>query len=112
MAKIDSILLVVSSSLREPNGLRALELANQFRLQGKKTGVYLLQNAVFGGINEEAKILIKAQINSGIDFYCSEEDLAMRGLRVKNLHSRIHISDYSYLIDLMMERYDKVIGAF
>lgn len=112
MAKIDSILLVVSSSLREPNGLRALELANQFRLQGKKTGVYLLQNAVFGGVNEEAKVLIKAQINSGIDFYCSEEDLTMRGFTEKDLHPQIRVSDYSDLIDLMMERHHKVIGAF
>ncbi len=87
MLKTDSILLVVSGSLREPNGLKALELANQFRLQGKKTGVYLLQNAVLGGVDEEAKILIKAQINSGIDFYCSEEDLAMRGLAEKDAHS-------------------------
>ncbi len=112
MLKTDSILLVVSGSLREPNGLKALELANQFRLQGKKTGVYLLQNAVLGGVDEEAKILIKAQINSGIDFYCSEEDLAMRGLAEKDLYPQIHISDYSYLVDLMMERYHKVIGAF
>lgn len=112
MSKTDSILLLVSGSLREPNGLRSLELANQFRLQGKKIGVYFLQNAVLGGVVEEAKILIEAQINSGIDFYCSEEDLTMRGLAEKDLHPQIHISDYSYLIDLMMERYDKVIGAF
>lgn len=112
MSKTDSILLIVSSSLREPNGLRALELANQFNFQGKKTGIYLLQNAVLGGINEEAKILIEGQINSGIDFYCSEEDLTMRGLAEKDLHPQIHLSDFSYLIDLMMDKYDKVIGAF
>ena len=112
MSKTDSILLVVSGSLMEPNGLRALELANQFRLQGKNTAVYLLQNAVLGGVSKEAEKLIEAQINSGIDFYCSEEDLTMRGLAEKDLHPQIHMSDYSYLIDLMMERYDKVIGAF
>jgi sulfur relay protein TusB/DsrH len=112
MEKIDSILLVVSSSLGEPNGLRALEIANQFRLQGKTTGVYLLQNAVLGGVNEEAKILIEAHLNSGIEFYCSEEDLTMRGFAEKDLHPQIHISDYSDLVDLMMKRYGKVIGAF
>lgn len=112
MLKTDSILLLVSGSLREPNGLRALELANQFNFQGKKTGVYLLQNAVLGGVVEEAKMLIEAQINSGIDFYCSEEDLTMRGLAENDLHPQIHISDYSHLVDLMMERYHKVIGLF
>ncbi len=104
--------MVISSSLREPNGLRALELTNQIRLQGKKTGVYLLQNAVLGGVNEEAKKLIEAHINSGIDIFCSKEDLTMRGLTEKDLHPQIQISDYSNLVDLMMERYDKVMGAF
>lgn len=111
MSKTDSILLIVSCSLREPNGLRALELANQFRLQGKKAGVYLLQNAVLGGVNKAAKILIEAQINSGIDYFCSEEDLTMRGFAKKNLPPQFHISDYSGMIDLMMEKYGKVIGA-
>lgn len=68
MSKKDSILLLVSSSLRESNGWRALELANRFRLEGKKTGIYLLQNAVLDGVIEEVKILIENKINSGIDF--------------------------------------------
>ena len=112
MENTNSILVLVSTSLTEPNGLRALELANHFRLLGKKTGVYLIQNAVLGSVNEESKILIEGQINSGIDFYCSEEDLTMRGFADNDLHPRMHVSDYSYLVDLMMERYDKVIGAF
>lgn len=112
MLKTDSVILIVSSSLSEPHGLRALELADQFNFQGKKTGIYLLQNAVLGSINKETKIRIKNQIKSGIDFYCSEEDLTMRGFAKKNLPPQIHISDYSGLIDLMMEKYGKVIGVF
>ncbi len=112
MSKTDSILLLVSSSIREPNGLRALDLANQFKLLGKKTGVYLLQNAVLSGVDEEAMILIEARINLGINFYSSEEDLTMRGLAEKDLHPQIHISDFFNLVDLMMEKYSKVIGVF
>ncbi|MFQ6108481.1 MAG: DsrH/TusB family sulfur metabolism protein [Candidatus Aminicenantales bacterium] len=112
MPKTGSVLLIVSSSLREPNGLRALDLADQFNFQGKKTGIYLLQNAVLGGVEKETKIRIQSQINSGIDFYCLEEDLTMRGFAKKNLPPQFHISDYSGLIDLMMEKYGKVFGAF
>lgn len=112
MSKTDSILLIVSSPLTEPNGSRALELANQFRLQGKKTGVYLLQNAVLCVLVDEVKTLIETHINMGIDFYCLEEDLIMRGFKKKDLLSNILLSDYSDLIDLMMERHDKVIGLF
>lgn len=63
------------------------------------TGVYLLQNAVIGSVNEESKILIEGQINSGIEFYCSKDDLTMRGLEEKDLPPQIHLSDYSYLVD-------------
>lgn len=103
---------MVSSSLAEPNGLRAVELANQFKSQGKETGIYLMQNAVLGVLVDEVKTRIESSISSGIALFCQEEDLSMRGLKREDLHPEIHISNYSALIDLMMETYDKVIGVF
>jgi len=38
-----------------------------------------------------------------------EEDIIIRGFKRENRLSKIHLSNYSELIDLMMERYDKVI---
>ncbi len=112
MSEIDSILLIISSPLTERNGLQTLELANQFKSQGKKTGVYLLQNAVLGVLDDEVKTRIESSIHSGIAFFCQKEDITMRGLKREDLHPEIHISDYSDLIDLIMERYGKVIGLF
>ena len=109
---MDAILLIISSSLTEPNGLRALKLAKQFKSQGGKIGVYLVQNAVLGVLVDEVRTQIDFSINSGIAFFCLEEDLTMRGLKRADLLSKIHISNYSDLIDLMMERYHKVIGVF
>lgn len=75
-------------------------------------GVCLLQNAVLGGIDKETKMQTEALINLGINFYCLEEDLTMRGFDERDLHPHIQLYDYSDLVDLMMEEYDKVIGAF
>jgi tRNA 2-thiouridine synthesizing protein B len=110
-----SILILLSSGPTSRNALRALHLAHLLRGQGHRVSVYLLQDGVLcaltgpgfavQGMVEEAK-------GNGVGFYVLDEDLALRGFQEKQLIPEVRVSDYSALVDLMMERSDSVLGVF
>lgn len=109
-----SILVMFSSSPNTPKAVRALKLANALNEKGNKVSVFLLQDGVFCALSKQdtsAKALLKKAITAGTDCYVLEEDFVCRGFRMQDAISKVRRSDYSELIELMMERNELVLGC-
>lgn len=110
-----SILVMISSPPNTPNAVRALRLANAFNEKGNKVSVFLLQDGVLCALSKQdtsAKALLEKAMTAGAGCYVLEEDLVCRGFKMQDGISKVRRSDYSELVELMMERNDLVLGCF
>ena len=57
--------------------------------------------------------VLEESLNAGIDCYVLRDDLAMRGIaKEQELTPGVKVFDYPDLVELMMERHDRVLGVF
>ncbi|MCS4541117.1 MAG: DsrH/TusB family sulfur relay protein [Euryarchaeota archaeon] len=106
-----SILIVISNS--QDNAISSLQLANSIQKQGNKVSIYLLQDGVFCSLANEniTKSVVEKAIASGVEFYVLCDDLTLRGFSEREIIPQVHVSSYSELIDLMLEKCDFTIGV-
>jgi len=102
-----SILILISSAPSSSNACAAFDLATQLRQQGHRVSVFLLQDAVLAALAHTPN----AALTPDIDCYALDEDLTLRGFGVHQLAPGVHSAGYSALVELMLERDGKVIGA-
>lgn len=110
-----SILVLISNSPNTQNALRALKLAKNFNEKGNKVSIFLLQDGVYCALSKrstEVKVAVEKAIAAGIDCYVLEEDIVCRGFHSDDIVSKIRTSNYSELVEFMMERHDLVLGSF
>jgi len=110
-----SILMLIMSPPDSQNAARALKLARDLNGQGNKVGVYLLQDGALLALNrgdELVKDLLAQLLSKKVELYVGKEDLRMRGFGEKGLIPKVQLVDYHQLVDLLMDRYDSILGAF
>ncbi len=110
---MEPILLLVNSAPSSPNVERAFQMALTLCAQGHAVSVFLLQDAVLGGLHvegDDAPSRAAQALGAGISVYALGEDLALRGFTPAKLRNGIRMADYSQLIDLF-DRHSRVIGA-
>ncbi|MBI4838431.1 MAG: sulfurtransferase complex subunit TusB [Nitrospirae bacterium] len=78
------------------------------RLKAEKLGIILVQNGVYHAAikeNGSASPLLK----KSADFYALSEDLETRGLSSSNIASGIKVVNYSDVVDLIFNNYEKSV---
>lgn len=100
-----STLILIGSSGRAGATRDAVALAELLWKQGQELGICLLQDAVpmacgQAGIGRP----------EGAALYVLGEDLRLRGLREADATPRAKVVDYVELVDLMLAKYERVIG--
>jgi len=78
------------------------------RLKAEKLGIILVQNGVYHAAikeNGSASPLLK----KSADFYVLSEDLETRGLSSSNIASGIKVVNYSDVVDLIFNNYEKSV---
>lgn len=102
-----STLIVIGSSAGTGGAQDAMTLAGHLRAQGQELGICLLQDAVLmacrqigPGRPEEAALFVLG------------EDLRLRGLREADATRAAKVVDHAELVDLILTRYERVIGIF
>ncbi|MBI5195147.1 MAG: sulfurtransferase complex subunit TusB [Nitrospirae bacterium] len=78
------------------------------RLKAEKLGIILIQNGVYHAAIKEnggASPLLK----KSADFYALSEDLETRGLSSSNIASGIKVVNYSDVVDLIFNNYEKSV---
>ncbi len=83
------------------------ETIEAIHLSGETAGILLIQDGVFMVDKgcEEGKILL----SQGIKIHASKKHIEERGL-TSRLVDGVELVDYSQIVDLIMEKYDKVIS--
>ncbi len=78
------------------------------RLEAEKLGIILVQNGVYNAALKEngqsSDIL-----NKDAQIYALSEDLQTRGLSIDTIDSKVKVVDYSGLVDLIFNEYEKFI---
>lgn len=78
------------------------------RLKAEKLGIILVQNGVYHAAikeNGSASPLLK----KSADFYVLSEDLETRGLSSSNIASGVKVVNYSDVVDLIFNNYEKSV---
>ena len=104
---MESILILVNSAPSSSNVCEAFDLAVRLRQQGYLVSVFLIQDAVLAAVEGS----LAGRLAPDIDCYALDEDLALRGFAAQQLAPGVRAAGYSALVELMLERHDKVIGA-
>ncbi len=110
-----SVLMLIISPPESQNAARALKLARDLNGKGNRVGVCFLQDgALLARVtgDEGAKDLIVQLLSRKVDLYVIKDDLRMRGFGEKELIPEAKLVDYHQLVDLLMDRYESILGAF
>ncbi len=106
---MESILLLLKSAPSLPDAASALQLARHFCALGNSVDIFLLQDAVLAGVANDGVVApLPAQ---GLGCYALGEDLRLRGYAAANLLPGVREAGYDELAEMMMARYDRVLGA-
>jgi sulfur relay protein TusB/DsrH len=106
---MESILLLLKNAPSHPDAATGLQMAQHFQAGGNCVDVFLLQDAVLAGIAKDGALA--ALLAQGLDCYALGEDLQLRGYAADNLLPGVRAAGYDELVEMMMERYDRVLGA-
>ena len=103
-------LLIETKSPLEGGGY-AFDLGTQLRDLRHDVTIYLLQDAVFAARNNfgAGTSLLQAAEKSGLTVLADSVSLRQRGVVGDRVAKRVRTSDMDELVDLLMERSDKVI---
>ncbi|MHB8882283.1 MAG: sulfurtransferase complex subunit TusB [Thermodesulfovibrionales bacterium] len=77
------------------------------RLKAEKLGLILVQNGVYHATTKEngkASSLLEKTPN----LYALSDDIQIRGLKVTDVDKRVKVVNYSDIVDLIFNDYDKV----
>lgn len=110
-----SLLFLISSPPASSQAQSALRLASRARGEGNQITLFLLQDAVLAslkGSRQESQQLLEQGLAQGWGCYCLAEDLALRGYGEGDLLSGARAAGYPELVEQLMERHDRVLGAF
>lgn len=110
-----SILMLILSSPNSHNALRSLKLARDLNGQGNQVSICLLQDGALlalGTGDEWVKDLLVQLLSKKVELYVIWDDLRLRGFKKKELVPEVQLVDYDQLVDLLMDRYESVLGAF
>ncbi len=78
------------------------------RLKAEKLGIIFIQNGVFHAtLKENGKS--SPLLDKTANFYALAEDLATRGLADTDVDSRVKVVNYSDVVDLIFNDYEKLI---
>lgn len=102
-----STLILIGSSARTGATQDAMALAGHLRAQGQDLGICLLQDAAPMACRE-----IGPRQPVGAALYVLGEDLGLRGLRESDVTPGAKVVDHAELVDLMLSRYERVLGIF
>ena len=106
---MDSILVVLKNAPAHPDLSNGLRYAQQLRIAGHPVDLFLLQDAVLAGVAKAGELAnVLAQ---GVGCYALEDDLRLRGYAAADLAAGVRGSSYDQLVDLMMDKNDRVLGA-
>jgi sulfur relay protein TusB/DsrH len=78
------------------------------RLKAEKLGIILVQNGVYHAAIKE-KGSASPLLKKSADFYALSEDLETRGLSSSNIASGIKVVNYSDVVDLIFNNYEKSV---
>ena len=106
---MESILLLLKNAPSHPDAASGLQMAQHFRGEGNTVDVFLLQDAVLAGVAKDGALA--ALLAQGLGCYALGEDLQLRGYAEANLLPGVRSAGYDELAEMMMERYDRVLGA-
>lgn len=106
---MESILLLVKNAPSHPDAANGLQMAQHFRSEGKVVDVFLLQDAVLAGVAKDGALA--PLLAQGLGCYALGEDLQLRGYTAASLLPGVRAAGYDELAEMMMERYDRVLGA-
>lgn len=98
--------LILISSCGE-NAAFGFNFALREKKAGENVAIYFLQDGV---LNITQKKKIEEILEAGVKLYVLEEDAEARGL--SGLEEEIRVSNYPELVDVIMEKYDRVLGCF
>ncbi len=76
------------------------------RLKAEKLGIILVQNGVYHAttkVNGKASSLLDKTQN----LYVLSDDVQIRGLKAEDVDKRVKVVNYSDIVDLMFNDYDK-----
>ncbi|MBI4216978.1 MAG: DsrE family protein [Chloroflexi bacterium] len=110
-----SLLFLISSPPASSQAQSALRLASQAGGQGHQITLFLLQDAVLAslkGSRQESRQLLEQGLAQGWGCSCLAEDLALRGYGEGDLLPGVGIAGYPELVEHLMERHDRALGAF
>ena len=111
---MESILLLLKNTPSHPDMANGLQMAQHFRMEGNAVDVFLLQDAVLAGVAKDGAPqsgALAPLLAQGLGCYAVGEDLELRGYTAASLPPAIHAASYDELAEMMMERYDRVLGA-
>ncbi len=102
---------ILFSTIRSPFTSEFTSLLEQIRLQAKtdEIGLVLLQDAVQAAYPAPKNPLTRDDVEN-IVVYAAKEDLKARGLSKGKLYKKLHIVDAGEIVDLVMEKYDKLVS--
>ncbi len=90
-------------------GEEGLKLVKAVNSSGKhEIGVILIQDGIYLALREKKQIF--KLVEEGISFFATKKDVNMRGLSEKIDRTNIKLVEYSELVDLVMEKYEKIIS--
>ncbi len=114
MAPENSVLLLVTSSPASAGSARALQLARELCRKGNGVTLFLLQDAVYLALarGHGARTAVCELLELGAAISVLEEDLCLRGFDPLQLDRRVRVAGYPDLVEEMMERHERVMGAF
>lgn len=78
------------------------------RLSAEELGVFLVSNGIYHAVLKENGNPSKVLDKKGATFYVLKEDLQTRGFKEEEVDSRVKVINYDDLVDLIMDKYEKL----
>jgi sulfur relay protein TusB/DsrH len=78
------------------------------RINSQELGVFLVSNGIYHAVLKENGKPSKILNKKGASFYVLKEDLQTRGFSEGEVDSRVKVISYDDLVDLVMDRYEKL----
>ncbi|MHB9144517.1 MAG: DsrH/TusB family sulfur metabolism protein [Symbiobacteriia bacterium] len=105
---MERIAVLVASNPGTPAAGRAFQLVRDLSAQGHQITLVLLEDAVVGSTGR----LSEVPLEQSTAVMVLAEDLALRGIDLAGLHPACRSCTYAEIIDQVMVKNDRTLGAF
>lgn len=78
------------------------------RLKIEKLGIFLVSDGIYNAFIKTNGAPSKVMEKKGAEYYALRTDFETRGFKEDKILKRVKPVDYDELVDLMMERYEKL----